>query len=102
MIWDDLFEAMLKGIAVQLGWGYSKARAGYILSKEIAKLPGVNKVIILTMGFTNFVDRNGKLKILMSPGLKGRPIDLGNYTMDELKGKNSKARRAIIVKLANY
>ena len=91
MIYDDLFEVMLKGIADELGFGFAKSRAGYVLEKE-------GKLI----GFTYFVDRDGKLKILMSPKLSGRPIDLGNYTQDEIKGKNSKARRAIIVKLAKY
>ncbi len=95
MIWDDLFEVMLKGVADELGFAFSKSgyksRGGYILEKE-GKL----------VGFTNFVDRDGKLKVLMSPKLSGRQTDLGNYTQDELKGKNSKARRAIIVKLAKY
>ncbi len=49
--------------------------------------------------FATFVDRDGKLKITMSPGASGRPTDLGNYTQDDLKAKDSKARRAIIVKL---
>ncbi|MEK6834854.1 MAG: hypothetical protein AABX61_01175 [Nanoarchaeota archaeon] len=95
MIWDDLFEVMLKGVADELGFSFTKSgyksRGGYILEKE-GKL----------VGFTNFVDRDGKLKIAMSPNLSGKPIDLGNYTQDELKGKNSTARRAIIVKLAKY
>lgn len=92
MIWDDLFEEMLKGIAVELKLGYSKSgyksRGGYIL--------GNDKQLI---GFSNFVGRDGKLKILISPTLSGRPIDLGDYTQDELKGKNSKARKVIIVKI---
>ena len=95
MKWDDLIEVMLKGIADELGFSFTKSgyksRGGYILEKE-GKL----------VGFTNFVDRNGKLKILISPKLSGMPIDLGDYTQDELKGKNSKARRTIIVKLIKY
>ncbi len=88
MIWDDLFETMLKGIATELKLGFSKTRAGYILANE-------NKMI----GFSYFVDRDGKLKILMSPNLRGIPVDLGNYTKDDLKAKDSKARKTIIVKI---
>jgi len=104
MIWDDLFEAMLKEIAKELGFGFSKTRAGYLL--EIAKELGFGfsktragyllaKGDIL-LGFSSFVDRDGRLKILVSPRASGRPIDLGNYPMDELKGKNSKARKNIL------
>lgn len=88
MIWNDLFEAMLKEIAADLGLGFSKTRAGGCL---LAK----DKMLV---GFSNFVNREGKLKILMSPSL-GRPIDLGNYIMNELKGKNSKARQVLTVKI---
>lgn len=88
MIWDDLFEALLKEIAAQLDLGFSKTRAGYTLSK--------NNILI---GFLTFVGRDGKLKILMSPRLSGKPIDLGNYTKDELKGRDSKARKTLVVKI---
>ena len=91
MIWDDLFYAMLKGIADEYGFDFTKTRAGYVLSK----MEGIS------VGFMTFVDRDRKLKITMSKSLSRMPIDLGNYTQDELKGKNSKARRAIIVKLMN-
>ncbi len=90
-ILDD-FEAMLKGIADELGFGFAtsgyKGRGGYILSK-----PGI------TVGFTCFINRTGNLTILMSPNLSRSPVDLGTYTQAELKGKNSKARKAILVKL---
>lgn len=88
MKWDDLFETMLKEIAAELGLKLSKSRAGYLLSKG-------SKVI----GLSYFVNRDGKLKILMSPEGSGRPIDLGNYTMDDLKFENSNARKTLTVKI---
>ncbi|MBS3140551.1 hypothetical protein J4405_00230 [Candidatus Woesearchaeota archaeon] len=87
---DDLFEVMLKEIADELKLQFIKSRAGYIVSNE------KNSV-----GFMTFVGSNGKLKILMSPRRAGKPMDLGSYNKEELKGKDSKARRAIIVKLSN-
>ena len=81
-------EKILKEIAAELGLDISKARAGYLLSKE--------KMII---GISYFVDREGRLKILMSPRGSGRPVDLGNYTMKDLKWENSNARKTLIVKI---
>ena len=39
-----------------------------------------------------FVDRSGKLQITMSPKKSGGPLDLGNYTLDELKAKKPKQK----------
>lgn len=89
MNWDELFDKLIKEIAVELKLGFSKTRGGYLLAKDKNKL----------IGISYFVGRNGKLKVLMSPGASGRPIDLGDYKMEELQGKNSKARKAIIANL---
>lgn len=67
-------------------------------------------------GISYIIGRNEKLRILTNPAparfkgmpiesipkvsiFLGRPIDLGEYTMEELQGRNSKARKAIIAKL---
>lgn len=89
MKWDDLFETMIREIASDLSLEITKPREGYMLSGE-----GIS------VGFMYFVDRDGKLKITMSSREKrGRPEDLGNYTMEELQGNDSKAKRAITTKL---
>ena len=49
-----------------------------------------------SFGFITFVTRQGKLKITMNQKELNKPIDLGDYTKEDLK---SKAKKAIIVKL---
>lgn len=88
MIWDDLFKQMLVEVASQLDLVLSTTRAGYTLTKDKK-----------TIGFSTFVNREGKLKILMDPRLSRKPVDLGNYTMDDLKGKDSKVLRILIAKI---
>ena len=89
MIWDDLVEKMLKKIATELGLRISNVnRDSYILSKDD-----------ITIGFTYFVNKEGKLKILMSPRGSGRPIDFGDYTMEDLKFENSNARKVLTVRI---
>ena len=85
---EKIVEKILKEITAELDMDISKARTGYLLSKD-------KRVI----GISYFVNKEGKLKILMSPRGSGRPIDLGNYTMKELEWENSNARKTLITKI---
>lgn len=95
---DVLFRQMLAGVASQLGLVLSATRAGYTVTRGEK-----------TIGFTTFVDRSGLLKILMTSRLSGgsemvprgsgRPVDLGDYTQDDLRGENSKVRRVLVAKI---
>ena len=86
---ETILEKILKEIAAELDLVISKTRAGYLLSKD-------KRVI----GISYFVDMKSRLKILMSPRGSGRPVDLGNYTLKDLKFENSNARRTLIVKIS--
>jgi|SRR3989344_6141930 len=88
MILDDLFRQILVDVASQLKLVFSTTRACYTVAK--------NKK---TIGFSTFVTRSGKLKILMHQASFSRPIDLGNYTMKDLSGKLSKVRKVLITKI---
>lgn len=88
MILDDLFKQRLVEVASQLDLVFSTTRAGYTVTKGKK-----------TIGFSTFVNRDGKLKILMSQELSGRPIDLGNYTIEGLKGENSKVSRILRIRI---
>ena len=88
MEFDDLCEKMFKEIAAILDMRFTKTSGGYMLSNNNSRF-----------GFVTFLDRDGKLKITISLKETSKPIDLGNYTIEELKDKNSKAKRTIIAKL---
>ena len=106
MNWIELFDKLVIGIATELKLKFFKTNSGYLLSRENVFIGGISYII----------GRNEKLRILTNPAparfkgmpiesipkvsiFLGRPIDLGEYTMEELQGRNSKARKAIIAKL---
>jgi len=85
MEFDDLIEKIFKEVADLLDYKFGKTRGGYLLSNKTE-----------SFGFITFVTRQGKLKITMNQKELNKPIDLGDYTKEDLK---SKAKKAIIVKL---
>ncbi len=89
MILNEIFETMLKEIAAAFGYTFKQDLHNYILSNEE-----------MTVGFRTFVTRQGKLKITMTPeNLTKKLIDLGDYTLEELKEKDSRVKNAIIIAL---
>jgi len=88
MILDDLFKQMLASVASEFGCELSTTRAGYALTKGKR-----------TIGFTTFVTRQDKLKVLVHSSLSEKPTSLGNYTKDDLSGKTQVARNVLKIRM---
>ena len=82
---ENLFRQLLVDVARELGFQFGKTRAAYILSNDK-----------ISIGFTSFVERNGKFKIVMSSRSSKHPIWAGEYTPEELQGDRGKAKLEIM------
>mgnify|MGYP000327233420 CR=1 FL=1 len=93
VVLEEMFQVILVGIAEDLKLEIVKTRAGFFLSKGD-----------VSAGFMTFVDREGKLRITMM--IRGsptqRPRDLGNFTKEELSGKDSKVRKVILANISEF
>jgi len=87
MAWYDVLDKMFAELADTLDFEYGKVglhKGTYVFKKD-------NEIY----GFVVFLNRNGNFVITMSQ--KGKHLEIGKYTKEEL---NTKAKKEILVKLA--